>query len=341
MLTTWVNRQMLDNEAWRKASADLIQDPAVRASCPPSSSTSSTTNVDVASALQERLPPDLKPLAGTLSGALREPATEAVDRLLDAPRVQQLWIEASSTAQEKLVNVLENTTGAGISTGDGVVTLDLGELVQLLGEQLGLSASTLDRIPPDAGQVVVMRSDQLSAAQAGVQAVRVLSTWLLVLVLALYALAIFLARGARRETLRSVGGAFIIVGLAVLVVRRVAGNYAIDALTEPTSADSGRRVWLISTEILSQIGWAFVALRRRDRARRAARRSTSLGCRPARADRAHPERAPRGRLGGRRRRVPRADRLGADACAPHAVGDRPARRADRRRCRRLAPPDAA
>jgi hypothetical protein len=86
----------------------------------------------------------------------------------------------------------------------------------------------------------------------------VLSTWLLVLVLALYALAIFLARGARRETIRNVGFAFLLVGLAVLVVRRLAGNYAVDALAAPSSQDSGRRVWLISTSILAQIGWAAV-----------------------------------------------------------------------------------
>jgi hypothetical protein len=103
-----------------------------------------------------------------------------------------------------------------------------------------------------------MNSDQLSAAQTGVQAVRVLSTWLLVLVLALYALAIFLARGERRETLRNIGCAFVIVGLAVLVVRRLAGNVAVDALAQPSSQDTGQRVWLISTEILSQIGWAAV-----------------------------------------------------------------------------------
>ena len=44
----------------------------------------------------------------------------------------------------------------------------------------------------------------------------------------------------------------------MLVVRRLAGNYAVDALTAPSSEDSGRRVWLISTSILAQIGWAAV-----------------------------------------------------------------------------------
>jgi hypothetical protein len=258
VLTTWVDRQMLDNQSWEDASADLIEDPQVRDSLSVYLVDQLYGNVDVASGLEERLPTNLKPLAGTLAGALRQPATDAVDRLLDSPRIQQLWINASSTAQQKLANVLENETGAGITTGNGVVTLDLGELVKSLGAELGLSAAALDRIPPDAGELEVMRSDQLAAAQAGVRAVQVLSTWLLVLVLALYALAIFLARGARRETLRNVGCAFVLVGLAILVVRRLAGNYAVDALAEPTAQDSGKRVWLISTSILAQIGWAAI-----------------------------------------------------------------------------------
>jgi hypothetical protein len=257
-LTTWVDRQMFDTTSWQEASADLIQDPQVRDAVSVYLVDQLYANVDVASGLEERLPTNLKPLAGTVAGALRQPTTNTVNRLLESPRIQQLWIDASTTAQQKLVNVLKDDTGFGITTGNGVVTLDLGELVRQLGTELGLPASALDRIPADAGQLEVMRSDQLAAAQTGVRAVRVLSTWLLVLVLALYALAIFLARGARRQTLRNVGCAFVLVGLSILVTRRLAGNYAVDALTQASSEGSGKRAWLISTEILAQIGWAAV-----------------------------------------------------------------------------------
>lgn len=254
ILTTWVHRQMLDNQSWKDASEQLIENQQVRDAVSVFLVNELYDNVDVAAGLAQRLPENLKPLAGPVAGALRQPATNAVERLLAAPRVQQLWINANAVAQQKLVNVLENKTGHGISTGNGVVTLDLSEL----GTELGLPASALAKIPPDAGVITVMRSDQLSAAQAGVQAVRVLSTALLVLVLALYALAIYLAHGERRQTLRNIGYAFVLVGLAVLVVRRVAGNYAIDALTAPAGERAGKEAWLIGSEILAQIGWATI-----------------------------------------------------------------------------------
>ena len=258
ILTTWVNRQMFDNESWKKASADLIEDQQVRDAVSVFLVNELYANVDVAAELEARLPENLDALAAPVAAALRQSATTTIGRLLDAPRVQQLWVDANAVAQEKLVNVLENTTGDGISTGDGVVTLDLGALVTELGTGLGLPGSALAKIPPDAGEITVMRSDQLAAAQAGVRAVRILSAALVVLVLALYALAIYLARGTRRQTIRNIGLAIMVVGLVVLVVRQVAGDAAIEALTAPQGEDAGTQAWLIGTEILAQIGWAAV-----------------------------------------------------------------------------------
>jgi hypothetical protein len=257
--TLWVKRQILDDTSFRDASADVIADPDVRNSLSIFLVNQLYDNVDVAAAIETRLPEGAKSIAGTLAGALRQPATNAINQLLARPRVQQLFINASSVAHDKLVNVLENKTGSGISTGEGVVTLDLHELVTELGQQLGLSEQTLAKIPADAGVITLMKSNQLDALQKGVKLIHVLSAWLLVLVLALYALAIFLARGHRRETLRNVGWAFAIVGLFVLLIRRSVGNYAIDALASPVNKKPAHDVYLIESSILHQIGIATVA----------------------------------------------------------------------------------
>src|SRR5262249_14141279 len=127
-----------------------------------------------------------------------------------------------------------------------------------LGTELGLPQSALDQLPPDAGTVTIMRSDQLATAQTGVQVVRVLSTLLLVVVLALLALALYLARGERRATLRNIGWAFVVVGMIVRIARRLIGSYALDDLTSPASHETGKRVWLIGSSILAQIGWAAI-----------------------------------------------------------------------------------
>jgi hypothetical protein len=258
VLTTWVNRQMLDNSNWNKASEQVIQDPAVQDALSVYLVNQLYDNIDVEQALAQKLPPGLQGLAGPAAGALRQPATNAVGVILQRPRVQQAWVSALTLAHQKLINVLENKTGHGISTGNGVVTLDLSALVAELGVDLGVPQAALDRLPPDAGQFTLMKSDQLSAAQTGFQALKALSLWLLVLVLVLYGLAIYLARGFRRPTLRNVGWAFVVVGLLTIIVRRLLGNYIVDAIAAPGYQLVGHHAWLIGTTILGEIGRSLV-----------------------------------------------------------------------------------
>jgi hypothetical protein len=256
ILTTWVNRQMLDNTAWNKATTQAVQDPQVQAAIASYAVNELYANVNVGQALAERLPSSLKPLGPPIAGALEAPLTQGVQRLLARPRVQQLFIQASTVAHEKLVAVLENKTKYGISTGNGVVTLNLHDMIVELGTELGLPSDALAKLPTDIGTVTLMKSDQLATAQEGIKAVHVLSIWLLVAVLFLYGLAIYLAHGARRATLRNAGFGLVIVGLLVLVIRTLLGNYITDQLASPGYAVATHHLWLIGTSILGQIGAA-------------------------------------------------------------------------------------
>jgi hypothetical protein len=257
-LTLWVDRQILDNNGWTSASEQVIADPQVQEALSVFVVNQLYQNVDVAASLQERLPSNLDPLAAPVAAGLRQPAANAFRFMLTQQRVQDLWVTASSRAHQRLVNVLENKTGAGISTGNGDVTLQLGPLVQRLAGELGLSQGAASKLPPDAGTITLLRSSQLNAAQLGVHAVRVLSKWLLVLVIAMYTAAAFIARGERRVTIRTIGWSLVLVGLGITVVRKVAGNYVIDALASPAYRGTGHRVWLIATSILAEIGTASI-----------------------------------------------------------------------------------
>jgi drug/metabolite transporter (DMT)-like permease len=73
-------------------------------------------------------------------------------------------------------------------------------------------------------------------------------------VILLFALAIYLARGFRRETLRNIGWAFVLVGITVLVLRRVGGNYVVNELVAVPNRPVMHDVWLTVTSILGSIG---------------------------------------------------------------------------------------
>jgi len=258
VLAVWTDRQMLNNSAWNDATKEAIADPAVQDALSVYLVNQLYDNVDVSGQLEQKLPPNVKPLAGPISAALRQPTANGIEFLLGRPRVQQLFVNASAVAHQKLVNVLENKTGFGISTGNGAVTLDLHELIVELGQELGISSAALDKVPADAGVITLLDSDQLSAAQTAVHAVQLASAWLAVLVFVLFGLAIYLARGSRRARLRDVGWAFVLIGLLVLIIRRLGGNWVIGSLVDPEFERSGHRLWLIWTEILGHTGRALV-----------------------------------------------------------------------------------
>ena len=112
----------------------------------------------------------------------------------------------------------------------------------------------MSKIPANTGVITIMRSDQLGAAQTAVQAIGVLDVWLAPFVILLFALAIYLARGFRRETLRNIGWAFVLVGITVLVLRRVGGNYVVNELVAAPNRPVMHDVWLTVTSILGSIG---------------------------------------------------------------------------------------
>jgi hypothetical protein len=74
-----------------------------------------------------------------------------------------------------------------VSTTDGVVTLELGDLVRDLGDDLGLPSGLIDAIPPDVGQIVLFESSGLEKAQQIVRIVELLSVLLFIVVVGLYA----------------------------------------------------------------------------------------------------------------------------------------------------------
>src|SRR5437762_3328484 len=215
ILTVWVDRQMLDNNSWRRATEQVVNDPEVRHALATRLVNGVYANTDVAASLEQRLPANLKGLAAPLADGLHGPAINAAEELMSRPRFRQLLINASTVAHDKLVKVLENATGYGISTGNGTVTLNLTEMMRQIATDLGLPGKAVAKLPADAGVITLMRSDQLTAAQKGVRLVKALSAWLLVAVLVLYGLAIYLARGARRRTLARIAWALIILGLLV------------------------------------------------------------------------------------------------------------------------------
>ena len=257
-LTVWVKRQALDTDAWVDTSTNLLEDDDVRMALSVYIVDELYASADPQEVLEERLPENLQGLAGPIAGALRQPAVEGVDRFLQRPRVQDLWENVNRVAHQELLAVLEDETRGNVTTGEGTVTLNLRTLVVNIGTELGFGEELDARLPADVGQIVILQSDQLEAAQNGVKAIKWLSWLVLLIALACYAGAVWLARG-RRSMLRNIGAALLLVGILLLVIRRLVGNYVVDALASGESVrDAVGSTWIIGTSLLAEVAWALI-----------------------------------------------------------------------------------
>jgi putative oligomerization/nucleic acid binding protein len=217
-------------------------------------------NVNVEKELKSILPGETKRLAGPAAGGLRTVAGNGAEQLLKTSVAQSLWQSANRTAHEQLVNVLEEKNGT-LSTENGTVTLNLGSLVTNLANQVGIGASLAEKLPPNAGQIEILHSNQLKTAQNIAAAVKGLALLLSLLTFAAFAGAIYLARDQRWVTILFSGIGLIAAGFAVIVARHVAGGIVVGQLvTNDSVKPAAEATWTIATSLMTSIATTVIVV---------------------------------------------------------------------------------
>ena len=277
----WVNRQALNTSNWSSTSSKILEDKKVQTALSAYLVHELFANVNVAADLQTVLPKQLQPLAGPAAAGLQQLAGQLAPKVLASPVVQGAWVQANIAAHKELLRVL-NGGGPVVSTQSGVVTLNLHALVSQLAATVGLSSQAAAvqsklqgstgatvravaqqklgiTLPPASGQVVIMRSNELKTAQDIANAVKSLAIVLPALGILLFALAVYLARGRRRRTLRTTGWCFVLIGVVLLLIRRVAGDAVVNGLVKiPSNKPAAHQVWNIGTSLLFAIAVAVI-----------------------------------------------------------------------------------
>jgi hypothetical protein len=259
-LAGYVRWQVFDEDTFEKTSAQLIADDEIRNQIAARMVDSLFSNVDVEAALQERLPTQQQGLATPLAGAFRALSDRAAQRVLERPRVQELWVRSTVTTQRQLERLLDDDLTA-VQTEGGYAVLNLQPLVVQLGDEVAIVGRLAERLPEDAGVIEIMEAEQLEAAQDATQLFKSVAAFIWIVPFALWALAIWLARGRRRQALRMVAIAVALTGLLLLVARRVAGSYVVDDLVVAESVKpAAQDAWDIITALLADGGWMLVGI---------------------------------------------------------------------------------
>jgi hypothetical protein len=259
IFAVWANRQLLDTGYWTRTNTKLIESPPIRESVSGYLTEQLYANVDVAGELKKGLPTELQPLAGPAAGALRDVVQKAINLLLERPQVQELWGKANQVTHAEFVRLIENKGRVVKLPGGGAVVLDLRPMLGEVAEKVGASPSIVNKIPPKVAQLRIVTSNQLKTMQNAVNLLRSLALVLPPLVVALFALSVYLARGRRHQTLIAVGAAFIGAGLAVIVARGIIGQKVVDSLaTTEAVRPAAQAAWSIGTSVLADVAWSTV-----------------------------------------------------------------------------------
>jgi hypothetical protein len=259
-LNSWIDRQALDTDQWVAATDEMLADDDIRGALSIYLTAELFSTVDVAGELEALLPGPTSQLAGPLAATLQSNAVDLVDQLLATDRFGDLWATVNRAAHTAFVTVANGDDVGSLSTSGGAFVVDLRSLLVELADRLGLPGGAVERIPADAGQLVVFESEQVDALQQLVRAINLLSIYLFVLVVLLYGAAVFWA-GDRRVALRNVGTAIVVGSFLLLVAQRITINVSVDELAR---AETGRAavdsLVSIATGLLNELAWAWLAL---------------------------------------------------------------------------------
>ena len=245
----WINRVALNTQVFTDTSSELLADDAIRGAIATRSVDALFDNVDVPAELEQQLPSDFDALSGIATAGLRQGAYEIVDRALERPALQELFAISLEETHKTLVEVLEGG-GSRVSAEGGKVTLDLQVVIRDAADRIGVGQDVVDKIPADAGKIVILRSDQLDAAQSGFQLLKALAWVLPLLTLVAFGFAVWLA-GERRRAVRGVGIILAVVGVVGLLAARLTQNYLVTSLVaHRDDRKAANNAWNILTDLM-------------------------------------------------------------------------------------------
>jgi len=207
---------------------ELLRDPVVRLAVSQYLATQALESQNVEARVAAALPPRAKQLAGPITQGLEVVGVNVANRVLGNPRVVDLIENAAKVTNTRLLKLINEGTSGRVETQGNDVVLNLRPVVIQVAQKLGVNPPTGE----DAGQLVILKSTRLETARKLLHALRIISLWIGPLALLLYAAAVWLAVGRRRRMLLWIGVSLIVVGLVLRLVRRVAGTYLVNRLTE-------------------------------------------------------------------------------------------------------------
>lgn len=219
----WAHSTVIDTERYIDTVGPIGSSPEVQAAFAEVVTNSIVEQVDTESivgdflggllpnsALTDRL---VGPIATGINGLIGQ----AVDTFVTSDAFTRAWLELNRAAQKGFIALLQNEPSGPIELQGNDVVLSLDSVIQLAQEKLvenGISFAANVTVPATDKQFVLMSAPALSQARTFYAFSAPFLSWIMVLIAAMFILAILLARRRARTTV-AVG--IVVIGSSLLL----------------------------------------------------------------------------------------------------------------------------
>jgi hypothetical protein len=238
VVAVYVRSEVLDTETYVETVAPLGSDPAVRDAIAARLTDEIIVRSDVeklATDLATRLeqqgaPERISDLVGPLVGGVRSFLNGRIVGLMSTPRFETAWQNINRVGHTGLVTVLTGGQGEILTSEGNTVTIDIGELLTLVKQQLVADGLEIfGRIPDVSIQYPLITSDQLPTIRTYTRLLDTVGTWLPWIALLLLLGGVILAPNRRRGVIVAMVLLGIVTALTLLGVT-TARTYYLDNL---------------------------------------------------------------------------------------------------------------
>jgi len=220
VFSIWLHGQVSDTGRYVQTVAPLSENHAIDAAVAAKVTAELFARVDVQALARQALPEQGQFLAGPLASGLRTFTQQAAERVLASPQFNRLWQTANRTAHRQVLALVKGQSGGFLTSKDGRVLLDLGEITSEIQTQLHNQGMTLFDGVKVNSTFELFKSNDVARASKYVRYLDAAAVILPVTVVAAFIHALVLSDDRRRTLLR--GG----LGLAFAMVVMLALLYA-------------------------------------------------------------------------------------------------------------------
>lgn len=211
VVATWARDQLLDTDAYVRTVGPVLGEPAVRDAL--AGRAGAAVERTVAEQSAERLPPALRPWAGTAARRLGNEVSERVAEALGSERATQVWVTANRRVHETFVAAVRGEARV-VEVRQDALVLSLDGLTAAAAAELAARGIDLTGLEVPPVELVLLDGPTAAQVQRGVRALDGLAGWLPWVTVAVAVGA--MALGRRRAVVAV--GVSVALGAAAVVV---------------------------------------------------------------------------------------------------------------------------